>query len=168
MTPGSLLSRSNKSFWEEKIVYFLWYDTDRIENNASNNSFSLECVCLAAVIILPSRFLATIGGIRVQTHRLMREIYEVRVEMGSGTAIHIPSFVKIGSGVQKLIGGIHRHLYFFIKINENRPEKVSWIRKLHFNSICVTNRAVAIWIFRECFSQACASFQMNVNYALKR
>jgi hypothetical protein len=31
------------------------------------------------------------------------------VEMGSGTMIYIPSFIKIGSGIQKLTGGIHRH-----------------------------------------------------------
>jgi hypothetical protein len=46
--------------------------------------------------------------------------------MGSGAVIYIPGFIKIGSGVQKLIGGIHRHthtekqrnlitlLYFFL------------------------------------------------------
>jgi hypothetical protein len=31
------------------------------------------------------------------------------VEMGSGAVIYIPSFIKIGSGIQKLIGGIYRH-----------------------------------------------------------
>jgi hypothetical protein len=31
------------------------------------------------------------------------------VEMGSGAMIYIPSFLKIGSGIQKLIGEIHRH-----------------------------------------------------------
>jgi hypothetical protein len=31
------------------------------------------------------------------------------VEMRSGAMIHIPSFMKIGSGIQKLIGKIHRH-----------------------------------------------------------
>jgi hypothetical protein len=31
------------------------------------------------------------------------------IEMGSSAMIFIPSFVKIGSGIQKLIGGIHRH-----------------------------------------------------------
>jgi hypothetical protein len=31
------------------------------------------------------------------------------VEMGSGAIMYIPSFIKIGSGVQKLIGRIHRH-----------------------------------------------------------
>jgi hypothetical protein len=27
------------------------------------------------------------------------------IEMGSGVMIYIPSFIKIGSGIQKLIGG---------------------------------------------------------------
>jgi hypothetical protein len=31
--------------------------------------------------------------------------------MVSGAMIYIPSFLKIGSGVQKLIGGIHRHTH---------------------------------------------------------
>jgi hypothetical protein len=29
--------------------------------------------------------------------------------MGSGAMIYVPSFIKIGSGIQKLIGGIHTH-----------------------------------------------------------
>jgi hypothetical protein len=36
-------------------------------------------------------------------------IYEVAVEMGSGTMIYIPGFIKIGSGIQKLIGGTDRY-----------------------------------------------------------
>jgi hypothetical protein len=28
--------------------------------------------------------------------------------MGSGAVIHVPGFIEIGSGVHKLIGGIHR------------------------------------------------------------
>jgi hypothetical protein len=32
------------------------------------------------------------------------------VEMGSGAVIYIPSFIKIGSGIEKLIGGIHKHI----------------------------------------------------------
>jgi hypothetical protein len=45
------------------------------------------------------------------------------IEMGSGAMIYIPSFIQIGSGIQKLIGGdsqTHREhgdltslLYFF-------------------------------------------------------
>jgi hypothetical protein len=33
--------------------------------------------------------------------------------MGSGAVIYVPSFIKIGSGVQKLMGGggIHRHTH---------------------------------------------------------
>jgi hypothetical protein len=31
------------------------------------------------------------------------------VQMGSDAMIHIPSFIRIGSGIQKLIGGAHRH-----------------------------------------------------------
>jgi hypothetical protein len=31
------------------------------------------------------------------------------VEMGSGAMIYIPSFINIGSSIQKLIRGIHRH-----------------------------------------------------------
>jgi hypothetical protein len=30
------------------------------------------------------------------------------VEMGSGAMTYIPSFINIGSGIQKLIRGIHR------------------------------------------------------------
>jgi hypothetical protein len=31
------------------------------------------------------------------------------VEIGSGGMMYLPSFVKIGSGVKKLMEGIHRH-----------------------------------------------------------
>jgi hypothetical protein len=31
------------------------------------------------------------------------------VEMGTGAMIYIPSFIKIGSCIQKLMGWIHRH-----------------------------------------------------------
>jgi hypothetical protein len=31
--------------------------------------------------------------------------------MGSGAVIYVPSFIKIGSGVQKLTGAIHRHTH---------------------------------------------------------
>jgi hypothetical protein len=47
-------------------------------------------------------------GIHMQTHRLMEGIYEVSLEMSSGAMIYIPSFIKVGSGIQKLIAGIYR------------------------------------------------------------
>jgi hypothetical protein len=31
------------------------------------------------------------------------------VEMGSGAMIHMRGFIKVGLGIKKLIGGIHRH-----------------------------------------------------------
>jgi hypothetical protein len=31
--------------------------------------------------------------------------FNYAVEMGSGAVIYVPSFIKIGSGIQKLIGG---------------------------------------------------------------
>jgi hypothetical protein len=48
-------------------------------------------------------------GIHIHTHRLRGEIFNWVAEMGSGAVIYIPSFIKIGSGVQKFIGGMHRH-----------------------------------------------------------
>jgi hypothetical protein len=33
---------------------------------------------------------------------------EYTVEIGSGAMIYIPRFLKTGSDIQKLIGGIHR------------------------------------------------------------
>jgi hypothetical protein len=47
--------------------------------------------------------------IHIKTRRLRGRIYEVSVEMGSVAMTYISSFIKIGSGIQKLIGGIHRH-----------------------------------------------------------
>jgi hypothetical protein len=50
-----------------------------------------------------------IGGTHIQTHRLIGGIYRYAVEMGSSATIYVPSFIKAGSGIQKLIVGIHRH-----------------------------------------------------------
>jgi hypothetical protein len=38
----------------------------------------------------------------------MEGFMKYAIEMGSGAMIYIPSFIKTGSGIQKLIGGIHR------------------------------------------------------------
>jgi hypothetical protein len=39
----------------------------------------------------------------------MGGIYEVAVYMGSDAMIHIPSFIKTGSDIQKLIRRTYRH-----------------------------------------------------------
>jgi hypothetical protein len=69
--------------WEELIAYFLCYDTDRIEDDASNNYSIVAYVFVTDVTFLPSRCLAILGGfllsrclamigdIYIQTHRLM-------------------------------------------------------------------------------------------------
>jgi hypothetical protein len=39
----------------------------------------------------------------------MGGIMKYTVEMGSDAMIYITSYINISSGIQKLIGGIHRH-----------------------------------------------------------
>jgi hypothetical protein len=47
-------------------------------------------------------------GIHIQTSRLMG-FMKYTVKMGSGVITYILSFIKFGSGIQKMIGGrIHR------------------------------------------------------------
>jgi hypothetical protein len=71
----------------------------------------------AAGTCLPSRCLAIKGGIHftehlpsndrgihLQTHRLPGGIYKYAAEMGSGAMIYTQSFIKTGSGTQKLTG----------------------------------------------------------------
>jgi hypothetical protein len=48
-------------------------------------------------------------------------------EMGSGAMIYIPSLIKIGSGIQKLIGGIHRQLgdqIYLILLFQNKESRL--------------------------------------------
>jgi hypothetical protein len=57
------------------------------------------------------------------------------VEMGSDALMYIPSFIKICSGIQTLIGGIHRHsdsmeiaeAYFFFFLYKESIVKI-WSR----------------------------------------
>jgi hypothetical protein len=37
-------------FWEELIAYFPWYDIGHIENDASNNSSIVACICYSGNI----------------------------------------------------------------------------------------------------------------------
>jgi hypothetical protein len=50
------------------------------------------------------------------------------VEMGSGAIMYIASFIKTGSGIQKLMGKIHRHrqhkpTFILFQNKENRLKK---------------------------------------------
>jgi hypothetical protein len=82
---------------------FLRYDTGRIENDPSNNSSIVACVFVTAVTFLLTRFPAAMGE---YTHRhtdWWEGFMKYAVEMGSGAMIDIPSFIKISSGIRKLI-----------------------------------------------------------------
>jgi hypothetical protein len=71
------------------------------------------------------------------------------VEMGSPDMIHIPSFIKIGSGIQTLIGGYsHRQhgdtmslLLFFLN-KESRLKIIS--QKIHCTTITKTNKSILL------------------------
>jgi hypothetical protein len=53
--------------------------------------------------LLPSRCLATIRGYTYRRTDWWKEFMKYIVDVGSGAVIHVPSFIKIGSGIQKLI-----------------------------------------------------------------
>jgi prolyl-tRNA synthetase len=77
---------------------------DRIENDASNSSSIVACLFIAAVNVFTELLPSNDGRIHIQTHRLMGFV-KYTTEMVSGAMIYIPSFIKIGSAIQKLIRG---------------------------------------------------------------
>jgi hypothetical protein len=111
-------TEENKKFWEELIAYFPWYDTGRIENEASEQFFYCwMCIrCRGKVFTEPlpnndrENFTEPLPsndrGTYIDTN--WREGFmKYADEMVSGAMIYIPSFIKIGSAIQKLTGGIH-------------------------------------------------------------
>jgi hypothetical protein len=78
---------------------------DRIENDSSNSYSIVAWIVIAAVTFSPSRFLATIGRYTYRHTDLWEGFMKYAVEMSSGVMIYIPSFIKIGSDILKLIGG---------------------------------------------------------------
>jgi hypothetical protein len=100
----TLILNLTKKFWEELMAYF-----NLIRHGPHGKrhvqQFFYFCVYIRSrgnvfTEALPSND----RGKNIQTHRLMGGIYEVAVEMGPGATICIQSFIKIGSGIQKLIG----------------------------------------------------------------
>jgi hypothetical protein len=67
---------------------------DQIENDGSNSPI-VACVFVAAITFLQSRCQATVGD----KHRLVGGFTKYVVEIGSEAMIHVPSFIKIGSGI---------------------------------------------------------------------
>jgi hypothetical protein len=121
-SPLTWPQHQNKKVWEELIAYFPWYDMDCIQNVVSKNSFIVVCVFITVITFFKSCYLAKIKGFLpihclamigryTYRHRPMGRIYKVcRWDgLNAMTYSYIPSFINIGSAIQKLIGGIHRH-----------------------------------------------------------
>jgi hypothetical protein len=83
----------NKELFEELSPTFFWNDTDNTEKEAPNTVSIALYVFIAAVTFLQSSYLPT-------TERFM----EYTTKIGSGAMIYTPSFIKISSGIQKLVG----------------------------------------------------------------
>jgi hypothetical protein len=74
-------------------------------------------------------------------------------EIGSGARTYIPSFIKIGSGIQKLIWGIHTHTHthtqhnylFLFKIRKiGRKEYVQETGEMYVPSLATRNLATKL------------------------
>jgi hypothetical protein len=73
----------------------------------SNYSFIVSCIFVAAVTILRSRCLATIRGYTYRHTDWWEGFMKYVIEMSSIVMIYILTFIKIGSGIQKLMQGRH-------------------------------------------------------------
>jgi hypothetical protein len=63
---------------------------------------------------------------------LMGEIFNYAIDIVSGAVIYVPSFIKIGSGMQKLIRGIHRQQGVLISLNlffQNKEIRLKWVQR---------------------------------------
>jgi hypothetical protein len=87
----------NMKFWEELIFYFHLIRHGPCRKDASNNSSIVECVFVAAITFLPSRYQATIGDTYTDT-----DWWEGFMKYDFKKGIYIQSFIKIGSGIQKV------------------------------------------------------------------
>jgi hypothetical protein len=79
-----------------------------------------------------------------------RNLMKYVVEMGSDAMMYIPSFTKIGSGIQRLIAGIHRQygvlislLLFFQKMQSGltKTDDQFFIK---LNRKCITTQKYAL------------------------
>jgi hypothetical protein len=111
----------DKRFWKKLITYFPLSQRGPYKNKASTNYFIVENVYVAAIKFLPSCCLATTEG---QTYRhtdLLEGCMKYPIEMDSSVMMCVPSFIKIDSGIQKLILGLHRHTDFQIAWRIHKP-----------------------------------------------
>jgi hypothetical protein len=62
-------------------------------------------------------------------------------EMSSGAMIYIPSIIKTGSGIRKLVRGIHRQQSDFISIFVFSQNKESWLKAMRYTGINLPSAA---------------------------
>jgi hypothetical protein len=96
-TISARLKKFNKEFWEELIAYFFWYDTNRVENDMSTDS----SIVARGILCRGNAFTEPMPS----SDREGIHIYEVHRWDDAGGMIYVPSFIKTGSGYQKLITG---------------------------------------------------------------
>jgi hypothetical protein len=105
----------------------LWNDKSHRDNDASNSSSFVACIYSRGHVFkqpLPS------NDRRDHTYRhtnCWEEFMKYAVKMGSDTMIYIPSFIKIGLCIKKLIGGTHRqqgHLIRLLLLFQNKGKYV--------------------------------------------
>jgi hypothetical protein len=85
-------------------------------------------VFVAAVTFLLRSCVAMTGG-NTDKHRDWRERFmRCTVEMGSDAILYIPNLMKIGSGIQKLIRGIHRQHDHRISLHLFFQNKENWLK----------------------------------------
>jgi hypothetical protein len=95
-----------------RLAGLRWRDSTRLPSSgkslspdASNISAIIAYVFVAAVTFLPGRCLSTIGGYTCSTKNDGRDLRITPFRWGSGAMVCIPSFIKIGAGIQKLMEG---------------------------------------------------------------
>jgi hypothetical protein len=97
----------HRPHWKRRVQQFFYCcRCIRYRGNVSTEPLPIKD---RGIFTEPSRYLATIGGYTYRHTDWWEGLFNYAVEMGSGAVIYIPSFIEIGSGVQKLIGWIHRH-----------------------------------------------------------
>jgi hypothetical protein len=90
------------------------------------------CVCIRYRGNVPTEPLpSNAKGIHIQTytHTDWWDFFNYAVKTGSSAVIYVPSFIKIGSGIQKLIGGdtqTARRFISLLLVHKNKASRLKW------------------------------------------
>jgi hypothetical protein len=146
---------SKSKFWEELIAYF------PLIRHGPTRKWSLQQFFVVAGTCLLSRCLATIRGCTYGHTDWWEGFMKYDVELGSDSMIYIPSFIKIFSGIRKLICGgntqtyrqhsNHISLFYFFQ-NKESSWKFSWIqhRVVKWKLTDVSEKHIASIFMVEC------------------